>query len=545
MHLRSNNLSFLWGVFAFYFACCLVFFLQFPLNISFTGDLDSVGNISMYKYFACKLVSIFTGCECGSFNYPMEHILLAYGADFGLGIFFNTIALFLNDIWANWVFISLIYASNAIGISLISYSIFNNRLAAFLSGLFFSFSQFSLGNIENPNSIFFFLCFLSVNYLVKYYNNSLFLYLIKAFLLGGLQIYFAPTVFVSWALIAIVICFYSFWDAIERKKKIFQLLVASLTTSLMISPYIYFFVLSGFLKDYYNPISTNNIIYMSLDLYDLFRVLPNNFLFEQIDTTNNFIDQMKSAYLGLSIWALAIYGFYTFRNKYRILLGIIFMLGVIFSTGSYIMINKEPVCPAPLFILYEYSSFADFYRMPVRFFFIAIFILSLFSSYALSRFFTFPKMKIWVVLLLILFVLENVPFPMKTYNHSYIVQDDSIYRVLRDKKRGSQNIAHLPSSLFSGESDKYEYIFIYWQRLHHQNILNGGSAFFSQERLINNEWMSHFRYNGNLTKLIDANHLNYVVWHRNIGGEEDLQRYDSRLKLIEQSEFTNLYFVEY
>lgn len=283
---------------------------------------------------------------------------------------------------------------------------------------------------------------------------------------------------------------------------------------------------------------------MGLDLLDLIRVLPNNKLFNQVDTTNNYIDQIKSAYLGLSMWSLGFIGLLYTRKDVKMLLLLIFIVGLSFSFGSYFVFNKKPLLPAPLYILYEYFHFADFIRMPVRFFFIAVLVVALFSGNALAKLFSNSYLKILAVLLMVLFSLENVPFVMKKYHHNYIISEEPVYQILDKYPPGSKNIAHLPSVLFSGESDKYEYVYMYWQRLHHQNILNGGSAFFSAQRLENNALMSDFRKDNNLTKLIDSNQLDFIIWHENIGGSEDLQQYDARLKLIPSAHPAKLYKVD-
>src|SRR5688572_29467055 len=139
-------------VFAFYYVLMLLFFLQYPLQGSLTGDWDTFANLAMYKQIKLFIESVFLGFDPGSTNFPSKHVWAAFGADFGAGIFhlcFNLLGF--NDLWANWLFISLVFASNSFGLYLLARHYIPMQIPRIIVGLLFSFCQFTLGILENPN----------------------------------------------------------------------------------------------------------------------------------------------------------------------------------------------------------------------------------------------------------------------------------------------------------------------------------------------------------------------------------------------------------
>jgi len=425
------------------------------------------------------------------------------GADYGIGIIHVALNyLGFSDVWANWVLISILFALNSWGLYLLLNKYFDDTQIAIAGSLLFSFAHFTLANLENPNTLVFFPAFLSLFYYLKYLDdkkrNIRALY--TALLIGAFQIYLSPYVFLFHSILwSILIVYYEFseikWGIV---KKYF---LGALVYLLIISPYLYLFVLGNGVSSSYNVIREQDLAWaLSLNIEDYIRALPNHlYINSNLIFGDPFVSKIKSAYLGIVFYLLALFGFIIDKNK-RWPWGIVFITGILIATGPFVTHNYHKLFPSLLYPLYEVWGFDNIFRLPFRAFFISVIALIVFATAGLKHIKDRFQGPIWfVIVLLILF--ENVPLRMEVYDHSRLLNPDTAFiEPIRDYNNAT--ILSLPSGLFEYKSDRREYVYMYWQYYHHQNILNGNLAFIPTSRMKIYQSLNEFS-ESNLESLID------------------------------------------
>lgn len=524
-------------VFFIYFLVCLFFFLQYPIAGSLTGDLDTIANLAMFKHLKLYIDSIFIGSEATSqFCFPSKHTWLLYGADFGSGIihiFFNYLGM--NDLWANYMYISALFTLNCFTFFLLLNHLLNGKQwISFLSSFIFCFSHFALANLENPNVLIFFPSFLSLIYLIKYLQFGKRKYIFISILVGGILIYLSPTNFVMHIIIWTLLSF-GFSDEKSFLFKIKFITYSAFCFFILIIPYIWFFIFKIYDLEVYNLIKDKKFAFgVSLHLNNLWNVLPEHLYSKSYCITENpWLSKVKSAYLGVVFYLVFFWSIFSLKkgNVWKI----IFIVGLIIAVGPYFGYNFNKLFPSLMYPFYEYLHFDNYIRVPIRYFFISIFA----ATILIAKFFNFLESKgkgTWVLVLFFLIIIENVPFKMEKYTERQkIVLNPPISTFELNKNENSWNsLLFLPSSLFNYEGDRHEYTYMYWQSFFRKNMVNGNLALIPKERMNLNELIDNFDET-NLGLLLKNHPVDAIVFVKefaNSSGMESLNVLNESTNLV-------------
>lgn len=502
-------------------AVFLLYFLPYPLHGSLTGDLDTIANLAMYKQLQLHLTSWFTGQPTGSVCYPVEQVNLFFGADYHAGILhllFNMPGM--SDLWANWLFLSVIFALNATTFFLLLNHYTGNTGTALVSSLIFCFSHFILANLENPNILLMAGMFLSLYAYEKYQASGCtrhkFLY--TATFLAGIQIYFAPVIFLYHAVVwSIVIISGKPWPSIRKKSWLY--LTQIVIYLLIVSPYLYFYVFSPALDNTYNLIEEGRYFsILSLQPRDLLRVMDHHLYLDSIPVTENpFINKIRSAYLGIAFYGLAALG--AVVSSQRLTWIIVWLSGIVLAIGPWLVLGPENAVPSLMYPFYEFFGFDGILRIPVRAFFIALIAMTVLLAYGLdflqSRFRRFP---VWLLLAVLVF-LENIPMKKTLYDHDSILHPDLEFVELM-AEGNDEVLLSLPLTYFTYNGDRREYIHMYWQSFHRQHLVNGMLAFIPLDRKQDMEQLHEFNRN-NLEGIIRKYGITKVAYHKDLIVQDD------------------------
>lgn len=543
-------------VFFLFWSLFGVLFLQFPLHGSLPGYVDTWLFLALFNDYWAHVVSWFTGAELGHCLYPAGSPYAYLEPSYAAAPFFWVFKWFgLNDLWAYSGFISLVFATNATGAFLLGRQYLKSTIGALFVALAFAASNYALGNLEHQNTLVYFPALLSIFYFRKFLMDDDSSALKWTMFWGGLQIYFGTYTFIFQSLVLFMlglvhyrrVLFGAGWVTIAKWLPLYLLLAA---------PYIHTYLMNPELETFFNPSRADfsAVKAMSLDVNDLYRVLPNNLLYQvQTDLPQIFVYNLRAASLGVLVYVLAFIGMLTYK-QYRAELLVLGVVSFIIALGPSITWGGVEYT-MPMGWLYAASDTGAFLRHPVRMFFIVSLALSVFAGAGvvwLSRVSRLPMVLVFLVVSVV-FVLENVPFPLETYGSStFTTVEEDVYPSI-EKGNEPQVLLELPSSL---DFDSYdlgkpinqftrEYIYMYWQSKHWQHILNGGVAFFPPERIRNAEWIAQQK----LDELIDSNSIDYIIYHPQmlLKGETDILpmlKASDRLQLTDSTDRYMLYQVQ-
>jgi hypothetical protein len=512
-------------VFLFFLCFCSIFFLQYPIQHSLVGDIDTIYNLALYhqmkNFIDFHLFGVPSGLLCAPSEIPFqEQAWINFGANYGIGvvhILFNYFGC--SDLWAHWLFMSLLFALNCFALFLFLKLLFDNVWVCIAVSLFFNFAHFTLGNLDNINSVVFFLSYLALYFYLKYANSlkskPLTKYFYWAVCLGAIQIYLSPYNFVIHTLIWVVfIAFFELkklqWSNIKR------FTIGFFIYSAIIFPYLYVFFISDLVSREFNVYSTENFIHVqSLNFDDLWRVLKNHlYLKSELVLESPLLSKLRACYLGVAFYLLAIIGL--FRKQNRALGVSLVILGIIISVGPYVSYQNIRLYPS--FIMHPLYEFLDLYdkiSVPIRFFFIAVLGLSILAGNGLILILKHKKGTMLSIFFSLLVLFENIPLKMEVYNHRFLLNMDKEFTHLL-KNQDLQLIYHMPSSLVEMNANyRREYIYMYWQHFHRQNVVNGFPPFMPGNRkAIDNELVN---FNSNTLKAtMERNKINKIIYHKDL-----------------------------
>jgi hypothetical protein len=512
-----------WTILTAFFILFLLFFIQYPLQGSLTGNLDTIANLAMYKQIKLYIDSWFTGNDFGSLCYPLENVIVYFGADFGAGIIhvlFNYLGM--SDIWANWMFIAIVFTLNSFALFLLLNLYLKDEKIAFAGSLIFNLSHFTLANLENPNALFFFFFFLSLYFYEVYLSSKgeNLKVLFKAAVLGCIQIYLSPYLFLFHCIVWFILILF-------REPKLFskiffiKYIKITLLYLIIISPFLYFFVFNSAIDSSKNSIFEEDYTFLfSLNIPDFTRVLPHHLYKNYIEIFDNpFLSKIKAAFLGYAFYIIAIYGWIKTRQKWMWLL--IAVVGIIIAIGPFLVLDMNNMKPFIMYPFYKYGGMGDILRVPSRAFFITVFAGTIMISFALKslneKFQNFP---IWMILCIII-LLENVPLRMEVYDQKAVLHPEKVFMQYLNNHPESITVS-VPTQLGNYLGDRNEYIYMYWQHIHKRTILNGNLAFIPEARLKTDATFKDLN-SYTLTDLIRSHDITTIAYHKDLPQQNLIQ----------------------
>lgn len=499
---------------------CL-YFSPFPLNHSFAGNTDVIVHTVLFKEYILKIKEFLGFGTYGYSFFPIEGTSLFLENMFGhAAIFILCKMLFLPDYLATYILIITLCVLNGMAVNKVILNLTKNYRAAFVFGLAFSASCYMLSNMEFLNGISFFPIIFSFYFLNKFSENSNINDFYKSIAFLSIQLFFSGYYF----LVGGIFLFgYFLLINFKHKTKINakHILLGLGILTLCCIPTLSRLVNSELIYAY-NPAKSD------IFALDKFTIKPISFLtsFPQNLIYGHFQSHYTDAFRannGIIILLLLVFGmFNSITNKFFLIISGI--AAFLISLGSFNIPILNTTIPSPFNLLFEWNILGNYFRLPYRFYTITFFVIILIASFGYIKLESkFKNKSLLAVIVMFIFLIENIEYKVYTTNQQLIMKVPDPYFSLPSKDEKNYTIADFPSSLFTDSDKKLsnneyrrEYIYMYWQTYHHQNIINGSASYFPKSRMQNNEWMKNITKDDNLHKLISINKLDYIIFHKNL-----------------------------
>ena len=238
----------------------------------------------------------------------------------------------------------------------------------------------------------------------------------------------------------------------------------------------------------------------------------------------NWLSKTRSAGIGILLWVFGIGGLIFFKGK-RTLFAILWIVFFLLALGPFIYSGEDIISKAPLHFLYEKFNINQLFRIGIRAFFICIMVFAVTAGFFLDRTFTRRKIpKYFLVLILVLFFIENVPYTFQKYNSVELTKHEVDYSFMEE----DAVLLNLPSVIMVGFYFDYlcnptedyefpqvrEYLYMYYQTRHKRNILNSVCSFYPKSIMENQRLIQKIQEDDNLEQLISLNGIDYIVFHK-------------------------------
>jgi hypothetical protein len=518
----------------FYLIVIGVVFLQMPLSGAFPGHLDTWANLAMFNDLKNHILSLIHRQTIGSSIYPCQHVWVLFGLDFFSGVIFLFYKIFgVSDIWAYYFYITTIYSLNSFSVYKFCRLYSSSKLAALFAGLFFSISNFMLGNIDNPNIVLCFPGILSIYFLVSSIRNNQGNKIAWSVIFLSIQLLLAPITFVMlFTLWFVYVAWHgkAVWQLVTRSKRFF--LISLLIFSISLTPYFVYYVISAVPVANYNqlrPIQYAPNLSMNLD--DFLRTLPNNLLFRD---KSDQIPLLRCGYFGIALFLTAILSALSKqRKRFPVFITV---AGIIACLGPYVSISNHAIFPSPLKLVYDFLPVSDYFRIPARAFLIGLLGLTVLSSIGMQWLLEQKGIttRVLFAFIPVIYLLENLPFPIKKYPVADKMKlAEYQQKIISPLKINT--VLNLPSSLFTGQ-DSREYIYMYEQTLHKKNTINGSLAYFPSLRLRNDSLCKNAQQPEVLKEIIRSNSVDLIIFHTDLAQADEMKI----LQTLENAPFLSL-----
>jgi hypothetical protein len=564
------------SVLLLYFLFFLLLFLQLPLKEKLPGNCDTWLAITYSSYSFESAKSYLSGEKKFHPMYPVENPLVYGESAPGLQVPIIILKSFgLSDHWAYYFFISLIFALTAFGIFIFTGNFVSSTGAGMFAGFVFTVNNMSLAHIDDPIIIFFFLPAVSLHFLLRYFENRNLKHLVFAALFAGMQIYFSFYLFFYLALMIFVFyLFYIFRNKREQTQLIRSMFIFAVISGVVSMPHLLFHMNTLYKLEFveiFQPFYTAKMA--SLNLIDLFLVLPGNLLYPDLGKVLNipmnwgFVRHYN--FTGLLIFFLFSYSLFKW-NRQRILFGSLAFAGIFFAMGPVFMFNFQEVFYSPLYVFYKFFPILAFLRVAVRVHFIFLFAVSVGAAISAERIVSEKKYHNLIFASFFIFhFFESVPFPIKGFDASSAQPVPMIYRAVNINKSDAV-IAVLPSrmdveylnwddSIFNDPhkfiyrkegnprlkvdnismfvnswDDIFQYnreiIYTLWQTSHKIDSVNGVNGYFPVPRMMYQYHINRIPDTSSFSALKKWG-VDYIVWHEFMKIEGDTQT----LEMLENS----------
>jgi len=520
------------GVAAAFTVFFLLLFSQFPLAGRLPGNCDTWYAIAFTNIYLNEIREALDLGRFGSFLYPAENPF-AYGeTSIALAIVPMLLRLVgLDDVLTYYAFLSMVYAATAYAAYLVATLYVSDRSLAAMAGLAFASSNFLLSTIDSPHTAFCGVAFSS------FYLFKRFLLLGRASdlrfsgLLAGAQVYFSAYVFVLLAAAMATVALVNWKVLFERPREPRNLVLTAALAGTLIAPFCWFYTtrLSGYFS--WRAQAVLFAEFNSIDPRDLFNSMPGNLMyreghrFDQRDAvalqrrlgrsdpsfqTEEFallvgasprpdeeslwVSSRRRAFIGFLPYLLALVAVRRGFAGRRELLAL-FAAGLILALGPGFTLGDRFV-PLPLYWLYEHAPGFHMFRIPGRAFTLSALAVAVAAAkgleFLLARLGVHPGWKRRAVtgLLMALVVLENVPFPMRSFEGARFARPPEEYLKFLSARRDAV-ILNLPSGIgygLAGSADDLyvfnrELIYMNWQTYHRQSIANGVNGYIPLSRI--------------------------------------------------------------
>jgi hypothetical protein len=515
---------------AAYTALFLALFAQFPRAGRLPGNCDTWYAVAFTNLYRNRIREWLGLGSYGSFLYPAPNpfafgetsVLLAL-----LPICLRSLGL--SDVAAYYVFVSILYGATATGAFLFATLYVRRRSLAALAGLMVAASNFLLATIDSPHTVFFGLAFVSLFLFKRYLLSGRRRDLWASAVLAGLQAYVASYVFLLLA-VALAVMVAANLRTVRARGDVRRMAAYGALVAALAAPVLIFYLVR--LTGHFNwrPQAVLFAEFNSLEPPDLFNPLPGNLLYPEghrfdhhdaialqrrlgrpdpafsteefaqmsgvsprPDEESLWVSSRRRAFVGLLPYVLAVVGAWRPFPGRRDLLAL-YAVGVVLALGP--LVRMGPVTlPMPLYAVYELVPPAHVFRIPSRAFALALLGLAVLAARGLERLLERARLSAWqaraaVLAAAGLVLLENVPFPMRSFAAAAFAEPPPEYRQFFAGQHGAV-ILNLPSGIgygLAGSADDLyvfnrELIYMNWQAYHGQDIVNGVNGYIPLSRI--------------------------------------------------------------
>ena len=522
-----------------YFAVFALLLLPLPLRGALPGNCDTwLNGIALPNYMLSRIAGGLTGDAVGAPLYPATGILGFGESAFGTSAVFIVYKVITgDDVLAYYAFAVTLLALDALGVFLLARLYVRTALAAAFAGLSFAASNYVLGNIDSPHTSFFFVAFLCLYHLKRYLAAGERRSLMWAAILGGAQAWFSAYVFLFQTLAgAALLLAHRFRAGAAARADRRGLARAGVVFAAASGPFFAFYAASHARADFTNPWDPVFLAEVhSLEPSDLLRTLENNLypldrrivaadvgahakkmmeagvvtlasltdddattVFGKVSTPDDvkyFVYTRRCAFLGLVLYSLAGLGLATTTPRARRELAALYLASLVLALGPVIFVGGSMV-PNLTYPAYRWLDAAGVLRVPCRAFSFSVLAVVLAAAIGLERVAaaparqTGPRRRAAFAVATVAVLLENVPWPLKSFAGAELARPEPLVLAYFAGKRGHV-VLDLPSrpggALFRDSEDLFEWnrelIYMNRQTYHRQNVVNGVHGYFPRTRL--------------------------------------------------------------
>ncbi len=500
-------------------------FLPYPLNNSFVGNID----IWFYVWQWNDLYNQFTNSVvAGQVLYPEENYSALVGSPLGYGILYIPIkSIFRDDIWTMYAMLVSILSINAFVFSAILQALkIPLKIAVVLAFCLFA-NNFVLSNLENFNAYTFYPGLIAIFCLIK--SESLnrspkYILVFFAGVFAGLQVYYSIYLFLLQAIL---------WIGLLLSKKINQKDIVTLFVFLMslILVTVPFFSQRQEMSDYLSDPSLMQMLLNSNESHsiyffkDWFRVNVGNVVYPPMnDIDNPWRYGARSAFLGVSTYILVAFSLFYFVSKRKwqllICIGAIVLLGMLVSTGPMLRTNYYAL-KTPIGWINNWLPSTLVIRHLFRAHLITIIGLLLLIGFCLKAINAENTKRVngVLVLFVLLFIIENIPFNSKKYNSKVYTKPPEELMTKLSKIQKESKLFFMPSChILESEQQitdgfnpmNREYIYMVWKNYLPYHIYNGRMGYLTNTSYDNTLLTCDLTHE-NYKELMDKNEIDYFV----------------------------------
>jgi hypothetical protein len=561
----------------------LALFSQFAARGRLPGNIDTWYAIAFTNSYLNDLRDIFGGGDSGSFLYPVSEPL-AYG-ETSVALALIPMALRgagLSDVVAYDLFLVIIYALTAFGAFLVAGLYVDRRPLAALAGIVFAASNFMLSTIDSPHTTFFGLAFLSIYFFKRHLQSGAVLHLALSAAIAGIQTYLSAYVFLLLAVAIGALAVANVRTLIGSRAAATRLLAAGLLTAAIAGPFYVSYFLR--LNDYFSWRSQALLFaeFNSLDIQDLLNPMPGNLIYPEGPRFSHsdakrlqeylgredpslksdefflmigrspseyeeslWVSSRKRAFFGIVPLLLAAVGAFRMRagRSELLLLGGVALL---LALGPVNQIGDRSV-PMPAWLLYEHLPGFHMFRIPGRAFALTLLVVAIMAARGLgvlldrSGWITPRRTAAVALIAAAVVVIENVPFPMRSFEGASVTMPPPDYRAWFGDRPGAV-ILNLPSGIgygLAGSADDLnvfnrELIYMNWQSYLRRSIANGVNGYIPNARIGIQAHIEKLPGDEAVRGLADIG-ITHIVFNKNLllPGEAVLLRRLGRSPLLE------------
>ena len=478
------------GIFFLYFLLFSAVFMPFAVELTTTGNTDTLIHIALFNEWADKVMSWFTGQEVFTAMALGEGGLVGY-SEFYLGqtvLFHLGKAILPYGDAGGHAFLQVCLCSfNAFSMFFFLRTLSFDRYAAFLGGLFFSASSFMWGNHELLNTLALFPLPLSLALLTRsaWENPSSNRNRILSLVIIATSYVWSGYTFVFGSLLYAV--FYGLSTNLRNKKEV--VLGALLAFVLAIPMMVKVYVLAQ--NNVVNALDLTNASHQDFALQwsSLYTSPPGSIPgLEPNQTGGKVLKMTYYAWSGLLFWALVICGLCSAPKRVSIGYSVGAVLFFLLSLGPVFWSYGGYEVPSPFIFLYESEFLGKIIRIPGRFYAFSLMFLTVLATFGVKAVLQRPifmghKVR-YSILIGIGFLMANLPW----INHRSHYTLPAITKELSSIQMHllpTDTVLFLPTSL--GQYDTYdnglsdfnrEYQHVYAGQSLGRPIVNGSSSYY-------------------------------------------------------------------